>query len=65
MPLLDRLVLVLRDKRSLLLLDNFELVVVAAPVVTALLRACSANLTILVTGRKRLRVSGEYEHSVQ
>ena len=62
-PLLDRLVLVLRDKRSLLLLDNFEQVVAAAPVVTTLLSACS-GLTILVTSRMRLRVSGEHEHPV-
>lgn len=62
-PLLDRLVLVLRDKRALLLLDNFEQVVAAAPVVTTLLSACS-GLTILVTSRMRLRVSGEHEHPV-
>jgi non-specific serine/threonine protein kinase len=59
--LLDRLALALRDKRSLLLLDNFEQVVAAAPVVTTLLSACS-GLTILVTSRMRLRVSGEHEH---
>ncbi len=62
-PFLDRLVLMLRDKRALLLLDNFEQVVAAAPVVTTLLGACS-GLTILVTSRMRLRVSGEYEHPV-
>ena len=62
-PLLDRLVLVLRDKRSLLLLDNFEQVVAAGPVVTTLLSACS-GLTIVVTSRMRLRVSGEHEHPV-
>jgi len=61
--LLDRLVLVLRDKRALLLLDNFEQVVAAAPVVATLLSACS-GLTILVTSRMRLRVSGEHEHPV-
>jgi excisionase family DNA binding protein len=62
-PPLDRLVQVLRGKRSLLLLDNFEQVVGAAPVVTTLLSACS-GLTILITSRMRLRMSGEHEHPV-
>ena len=39
-PLLDRLQAVLRDKRSLLVLDNFEQVVEAAPLVADLLAAC-------------------------
>jgi non-specific serine/threonine protein kinase len=62
-PLVDRLVLVLRDKRSLLLLDNFEHMVEATPLVADLLRACP-GVTVLATSRMRLRVSGEHEHPV-
>jgi predicted ATPase len=47
----------------LLLLDNFEHVVAAAPVVAELLSA-APGLTVLVTSRVRLRVSGEHEYAV-
>lgn len=47
----------------LLLLDNFEQVVAAAPELTGLLESCP-NLRILVTSRERLRVRGEVEYSV-
>ena len=53
----------LRDRRLLLVLDNFEHVVEAAPAATGLLAAC-ADLTVLATSRVRLRVSGEREHVV-
>jgi predicted ATPase/DNA-binding CsgD family transcriptional regulator len=53
----------LREKHLLLLLDNFEHVVEAAPFVTTLLAGCS-GLTVLVTSRTRLRVSGEHEFAV-
>jgi predicted ATPase/DNA-binding CsgD family transcriptional regulator len=43
----------------LLVLDNFEQVVEAAPMVTDLLTACP-DLTIVVTSRARLRLSGEH-----
>jgi excisionase family DNA binding protein len=62
-PLVDRLAQVLRGKRSLLLLDNFEHVVAAATVVADLLGACP-GLTVLATSRMRLHVSGEYERAV-
>ena len=62
-PLPDRINAVLRDGRHLLVLDNFEHVVEAAPLVADLLAACP-SLTVLVTSRVRLRVSGEHEHAV-
>src|SRR5215216_1031024 len=49
-----------RPRRGLLVLDNFEQVVEAAPLVVALLVACP-TVTVLVTSRVRLRVSGERE----
>ncbi len=61
--LLDRLKVSLRDQRLLLVLDNFEQVVEAAPVVADLLAACP-GLKVLVTSRVRLRVSGEQEYAV-
>jgi predicted ATPase/class 3 adenylate cyclase len=53
----------LRDKKILLLLDNFEQVVAAASVVAALM-AATTNLKFLVTSRAPLRVYGEHEHVV-
>jgi len=50
-------------KRMLLLLDNFEQVVAAAPEVGELLRRCP-NLKLLVTSRVALRLSGEREYDV-
>ncbi len=49
----------LRDKEMLLLVDNFEQVVDAAPRLTELLTACP-RLKILVTSRERLHVYGEH-----
>ena len=62
-PLVDRLARALHDKRTLLLLDNFEQVAAAAPIVADLLAACP-ELTILATSRMRLRLTGEHEHIV-
>jgi predicted ATPase/DNA-binding CsgD family transcriptional regulator len=62
-PLVARVTAFLRDKRLLLVLDNFEQVVEAAPLVTDLLGECSC-LKVLLTSRTRLRVSGEREHAV-
>src|SRR5918993_333652 len=59
-PLLFRLQSVLRDKRLLLLLDNFEHVIAASPIVADVLETC-LGVTILVTSRVRLRVSWEHE----
>lgn len=62
-PLSDRLRAALRDKHQLLVLDNFEQVVAAAPLVAKLLFGCPW-VTILVTSRMRLRISGEHEFVV-
>ena len=51
------------DRELLLLLDNFEQVIEAAPELGALLSACP-NLTLLVTSRELLRISGEVEYAV-
>ena len=53
----------LRDKEILLLLDNFEQVVPAAPFVSDLLAACS-KLKVLVTSREVLHLSGEQSFPV-
>ncbi|HEY6409037.1 MAG TPA: adenylate/guanylate cyclase domain-containing protein, partial [Ktedonobacteraceae bacterium] len=53
----------LRAKHLLLLLDNFEQVVSAAPDLTELLTAC-AQLKILVTSRAALHVQGGHEFPV-
>ena len=62
-PAGERLADALRDRQLLLLLDNFEQVVGAAPLVAEMLRA-APKLKVLVTSRVRLRVSGEWEHVV-
>jgi len=62
-PPAERLQQFLRDKRLLLVLDNFEQVVEAAPLVADLLGACP-DLRVLATSRVRLRVSGEREFAV-
>jgi WD40 repeat protein/predicted ATPase/DNA-binding SARP family transcriptional activator len=49
----------LRDKRLLLILDNFEHLLVAAPLVTELL-AAAPGLSVLVTSRAALHVYGEH-----
>ena len=49
----------LRDRTALLVLDGFEQAVGAAPLLVALLAACP-RLTLLVTSRVVLRVSGEH-----
>jgi predicted ATPase/class 3 adenylate cyclase len=51
------------DKSMLVLFDNFEQVVDAAPDVAQLLTSCS-NLDVLVTSREPLHVTGEQEYAV-
>ena len=54
----------LGQRQLLLVLDNFEQVVAAAPLVSDLVSACP-RITVLVTSRTPLRVSGEHEFPVQ
>jgi len=62
-PLLDAVQGTLRDRDLLLVLDNFEQIVEAAPVVGDLLATCP-RLTVLVTSRQALHLSGEQEFLV-
>jgi predicted ATPase/DNA-binding SARP family transcriptional activator len=60
---LDALAAHLGVRSCLLLLDNFEQVVDAAPVITRLLARCP-RLSVAVTSRARLRIRGEHEFFV-
>jgi len=62
-PVVESLMDSLQGKHVLLVLDNFEQIVAAAPVLAALLTAC-ARLKVLVTSRAVLHLSGEQEHPV-
>src|SRR5262249_26602857 len=62
-PLTERLKGELRGKQALLLLDNFEQVVEAAPLVGELL-AAAPRLKVLVTSREPLHIAGEHEYAV-
>ncbi|MFN8662186.1 MAG: NB-ARC domain-containing protein [Thermomicrobiales bacterium] len=55
---------ILRDRALLLVLDNFEHVMAATTVIVGLLDSCS-QLTLLVTSRVPLRITGEQEFQVQ
>lgn len=57
-PAAAALVEALRDRRLLLLLDNFEQVIAAAPTVAELLSGCP-EVKALITSRVVLRLSGE------
>jgi predicted ATPase/DNA-binding XRE family transcriptional regulator len=57
-PLLESLAAALAGRRLLLILDNLEQVVVAAPLIAQLL-AAAPHLTVLTTSRTRLRLRGE------
>lgn len=62
-PLQQRLHDYLCDKQCLLLVDNFEQVIDAAPRLLELLRACP-GVHMLVTSRETLRLRGEQEFPV-
>jgi predicted ATPase/DNA-binding CsgD family transcriptional regulator len=59
-PLMDHLVSQLRERKVLLVLDNFEHLLAGAPAVARLLRETGA-LRMLVSSRSPLRISGEQE----
>ena len=58
--LIDDLQTALHDQHLLLVLDNFEHVATAAPLIVDLLAGCP-RLTVLVTSRESLRLSGEHD----
>jgi predicted ATPase/class 3 adenylate cyclase len=62
-PARDILVEWLAPKEALLVIDNFEQVIDGAPVVADLLRS-APKLSVIVTSRAPLRVSGEQEYPV-
>jgi len=62
-PLADVLQDYVHDKKMLLVLDNFEQVIAAAPLVAGLL-AASHELKILITSREVLRLRGEFRFVV-
>jgi predicted ATPase/class 3 adenylate cyclase len=62
-PVFDALTDRVGEQRLLLLLDNFEQVLAAAPVVERLLMACP-QLKVMVTSRAALHVSGEHAYPV-
>ena len=59
-PLVEALTVSLWPREPLLVLDNFEHILDAAPLVADLLAACP-GLKVLVTSRERLRLRGERE----
>jgi predicted ATPase/transcriptional regulator with XRE-family HTH domain len=58
------LVAAVRDRQILLVLDNVEQVIAAAPLVADLLARCP-TLRVLATSRERLRLHGEKEISLE
>ncbi len=62
-PLFECIKTFLHEKQFLLLLDNFEQVVPAAPQLMELISACP-QLKLVVTSRAALNVRGEYEFAV-
>ena len=63
LPLEQKLVVAVGDRVGLVVLDNFEQVVDAAPLVAAMLQG-APGLRILVTSRVLLRISGERSYPV-
>ncbi|MFN0073732.1 MAG: adenylate/guanylate cyclase domain-containing protein [Chloroflexota bacterium] len=53
----------LRESHAMLIIDNFEHIIAAAPIISQLLGAAPA-LRILVTSRATLQLSGEFDYPV-
>jgi predicted ATPase/DNA-binding SARP family transcriptional activator len=62
-PLLETLCARLRDRRQLVVLDNFEQVVDAGPTVSVLSESCP-HIRFVVTSRERLHLAAECEVTV-
>jgi predicted ATPase/class 3 adenylate cyclase len=62
-PLVEQLKAALRTRQQLFLLDNFEQVAGAAPLITEIL-AAAPDVKVLVTSRVALHLRGEYEYTV-
>jgi predicted ATPase/DNA-binding CsgD family transcriptional regulator len=62
-PLLERMLERLRDAEHLLVVDNFEHVLAAAPLMADVLAACP-HVRVLATSRAPLRITGEHEYEV-
>ncbi|MCC6945153.1 MAG: hypothetical protein IT335_11290, partial [Thermomicrobiales bacterium] len=62
-PLVELIAGAAHDRHLLLVVDNFEHLLEAAPVVPSLLGACPA-MTMLVTSRTHLRVAGEWAYEI-
>lgn len=60
---LDTIKSTLKNKRILIILDNFEQIIDSVPVLVDLL-STAANLSLLVTSRQPLKVYGEYLFNV-
>lgn len=60
-PLQEMIKATLRDRQLLIVLDNFEHVTEAAPVISELLAACP-HVKVLVTSRTSLHLRGEHEY---
>jgi predicted ATPase/DNA-binding CsgD family transcriptional regulator len=63
-PVVERIRRALRERAVLLLLDNIEQVIDAAPVVAELAVTCP-GLTVMTTSREGLHVRGEHEFAVR
>jgi predicted ATPase/DNA-binding XRE family transcriptional regulator len=63
-PLAERLRQALRERRTLLLFDNFEHLLAATPEVVALLESCP-QVKALMTSREPLKLAGEHELSIE
>ena len=64
LPFGEMMRVVVGNARKLLVVDNFEHLLSAGPVLTELLASCP-RVTLLVTSRERLRLSGERDLPVQ